>query len=180
MKSRKPKLLLHVCCGVCGTWVPELLSKDFAVDLYYFNPNIQPKEEYLSRLEAARRAGRRLGLKLIEGEYDPKPWFAAVRGLENEPEGGKRCAVCFDFRLRQTAFFAKRGFYEYFASTLTIGRNKPARTIDQIGHKWAKEFGVKFFPGDWKKKGGQIESDGRARRMGLFRQNYCGCVYSMR
>ena len=180
MKSEKLKLLLHTCCGVCGAWVPELLSKDFVVDLYFFNPNIHPKDEYARRLEAAQRASHALNLKLIEGEYNPKPWLEAVRGFESEPEGGKRCAICFDFRLRQTALFAKREGHEYFASTLTIGRNKPAFIIDEIGQEWAKEFGIKFFSGDWKKKGGQVESDKRAHKMGLFRQNYCGCVYSMR
>lgn len=176
----KPKLLLHICCGVCGAWIPKKLSADFAVTLYFFNPNIAPEEEYKKRLEAVRQVAREVGVDLIEGPYQPKEWFALVRGHENDQEGGERCEMCFSLRLGESAKYAKENGFEFFATTLTIGRNKKASVINPLGEKWAKEFNIKFLAGDFKKSGGQVETDRESHRLRLYRQNYCGCVYSMK
>jgi predicted adenine nucleotide alpha hydrolase (AANH) superfamily ATPase len=174
----KPRLLLHICCGVCGAWVPRKLSANFDVTLYFFNPNIAPEEEYKKRLAAAYQAADGAGVKLIEGLYKPEDWLRVVRGLENEPEGGKRCEICFDYRLREAARYAKENGFEFFASTLTIGRNKKATVINPLGEKRAAQFGLKFLAEDFKKGGGQFETDKESRRLGLYRQNYCGCIFS--
>lgn len=176
--SNTPTLLLHTCCGICGAWIPEKLSRQFAVTLFYFNPNIHPREEYERRLAAAREAARILSLPFIEGEYNSRHWFALARGLGREPEGGRRCVVCFEARLRRTAEEAKRRGFNYFATTLTVGRRKPAAIINPLGEKIAAEVGVKFLAGDFKKGGGETESQKQGRKFGLYHQKYCGCVYS--
>lgn len=171
-------LLLHTCCGICGAWLPEKLSRDFAVTIFYFNPNIHPREEYERRLAATREAARLLDLPIIEGEYKPREWFAVARGLACEREGGARCPLCFEFRLRRTAEEAKRLGFDYFATTLTVGRRKPAAVINPVGKRLAAEIGVKFLAGDFKKQGGETASQKRGKEMNLYHQNYCGCVYS--
>lgn len=174
----KPKLLLHICCGICGAWVPEKLSQDFDVTLFYFNPNIHPCDECKCRLTAVRQTSEFLKLPLIEGNYKPREWFAAVRGLASEREGGARCPLCFELRLCQAAKEAKKLGFDYFATTLTVGRFKPAAVINPIGERIAAEIGIKFLAGDFKKQGGEMESQKRGREMNLYHQNYCGCVYS--
>lgn len=180
MSLIKPKLLLHTCCGVCGAWIPKKLSADFDVTLYFFNPNIAPAEEYGRRLEAARQVADSVGVELVLGRYQPEEWLMLVRGRESDPEGGERCEMCFSLRLGETAKYAKENGFEYFASTLTVGRNKRAAVINPLGEKWAKQFGLKFLAEDFKKGGGQVETDKESHRLGLYRQNYCGCVFSMR
>ncbi|MFH2136564.1 MAG: epoxyqueuosine reductase QueH [Patescibacteria group bacterium] len=180
MNSVKSKLLLHICCGICGAWIPKKLSADFDVTLYFFNPNIAPAEEYERRLRAARRAAAEAGVELIEGRYQPEEWLALTRGHENDPEGGERCEMCFSLRLGETAKYAKENKFEYFTSTLTVGRNKKAAMINPLGEKWAKQFGLNFLAEDFKKSGGQVETDKESHRLGLYRQNYCGCVFSMK
>lgn len=154
------------------------MAEDFDVTLYFFNPNIVPEAEYQKRLEAARRAADEAGVEMVQGSYQPKEWLALVRGHESDPEGGERCEMCFSLRLGETAKYAKENNFEYFASTLTIGRNKNAAVINPLGEKWAKEFGLKFLAEDFKKGGGQVETDKESHRLGLYRQNYCGCVFS--
>ena len=180
MNSVKPKLLLHICCGVCGAWIPKKLSTDFDVTLYFFNPNIAPEEEYKKRLEAARQAAGEAGVKLVEGRYQSEEWLALVRGHEVDPEGSERCEMCFSLRLGETAKYAKENNFEYFASTLTVGRNKKAAMINPLGEKWAKQFCLKFLAEDFKKGGGQVETDKESHRLGLYRQNYCGCIFSIK
>lgn len=174
----KPKLLLHACCGICSAWIPGKLSREFEVTIFYFNPNIHPRAEYERRLEAAREVGKILKLSFIEGEYEPRKWFVAARGLTNEREGGTRCPLCFELRLRRTADEAKKRGFDYFATTLTVGRFKPAAVINPIGERLAVEVGGKFLFGDFKKQGGETASQKRGREMNLYHQNYCGCVYS--
>lgn len=176
--SVTPTLLLHTCCGICGAWLPEKLSRDFAVTIFYFNPNIHPRVEYERRLEAAREAAKVFNLPFLEGEYNPTIWFEKVRGFASEREGGARCPICFELRLRRTAEEAKKLDFDYFATTLTIGRFKPAAVINPIGEKISAEVGVKFLAGDFKKQGGEMESQKRGHELGLYHQNYCGCVYS--
>ncbi len=180
MNLVKPKLLLHICCGVCGAWIPKKLSADFDVTLYFFNPNIAPEEEYKKRLDAAWQAADEAGVELVEGSYQPKEWLGLVRDHENDPEGGERCEMCFSLRLGETAKCAKENGFDFFASTLTIGRNKKAAVINPLGERWAAQFGLKFLAEDFKKGGGQAETDKESHRLGLYRQNYCGCIYSMR
>jgi len=181
------KLLLHVCCGTCGAWVPKKLSHDFDVTLFYFNPNIHPEEEYQRRLAGARMMADELGLELIEGEYDPQSWFEFVlrtgetpvrASLSVEPEGGTRCQLCFEHRLRATAEYARANQFDCFATTLTVGRRKPANKINPIGIRIASELGIEFLDHDFKKAGGEDLSQIRARDLGVYRQEYCGCVYS--
>ncbi len=180
MSLVKPKLLLHICCGVCGAWIPKKLANEFDVTLYFFNPNIAPAEEYQKRLAAARQAAAEAKVKLMEGQYQPEEWLALMRGHENDPEGGARCEMCFSLRLGETAKYAHENNFEYFTSTLTVGRNKKAVVINPLGEKWAKQFGLKFLAEDFKKGGGQVETDKESRRLNLYRQNYCGCIFSMR
>lgn len=177
--NNRPKLLLHACCGVCGAWVPEMLSPDYDVTVYFYNPNIYPKEEYERRRDAAEEMAKSIGVNFIEGEYDHEAWLEAVKGLEAEPEGGGRCPICFSYRLEQTARYAKENGFDFFASTLTIGRNKRADVINPIGERLSDKFGIKFLVGDWKKKGGQEESNKKSREHGIYRQHYCGCEFSL-
>lgn len=180
MNLTKPKLLLHICCGVCGAWVPKKLSADFDITLYFFNPNIFPEEEYKKRLTAAWEVAKDAKVELAEGQYQPQEWLALMRGHESDLEGGARCEMCFSLRLGETAKHAKENSFEYFASTLTIGRNKKAAVINPLGEKWAKQFGLKFLAEDFKKGGGQAETDKESRRLHLYRQNYCGCIFSIK
>ena len=180
MNLEKPKLLLHICCGVCGAWIPRKLGERFNVTLYFLNSNIHPVEEYAKRLEAARQAAREAGAELIEGSYQPKEWLTLMRGHDHDPEGFERCEMCFDLRLGETAKYAKEHGYQYFASTLTVGRNKKAAVINPLGEKWAKQFGLKFLAEDFKKRGGQEKTHEESHRLNLYRQNYCGCVFSKR
>jgi hypothetical protein len=180
MNPEKPKLLLHICCGVCGAWIPKKLSERFDVTLYFLNSNIHPAEEYQKRLEAARQAAREAKVELVEGGYQPKEWLTLMHGHEHDSEGAERCEMCFDLRLGEAAKYTKEHGFEYFASTLTVGRNKKAAVINPLGEKWAKQFGLKFLPEDFKKRGGQEKTREESRRLNLYRQNYCGCVYSMR
>lgn len=174
----KPRLLLHVCCGTCGAWVPKKLSHDWEVVLFFFNPNIHPVEEYERRLDSVRKMAEVLGFDLIEGEYEPRKWFEFVRGHASEPEGGLRCDLCFRFRLSETARYAREHGFEAFASTLTVGRRKPAARVNPVGLAVAEEFGIRFIDQDWKKGGGEDLSQLLAGEHEVYRQEYCGCVYS--
>ncbi len=171
----KPKLLLHVCCAPCSTHVIETL-KEFDIVAYFYNPNIHPAEEYKLRLKNLKK----LGVTFVEGKYDVDAWFNATKGYENEPEGGARCEICYRLRMGETAMFAKKKGYDYFATTLTISPHKSARAINEIGKKLSKKYGVKFYSADFKKKNGFKKSVELSRKHGLYRQSYCGCVFSMR
>ncbi len=174
----KPKLLLHVCCGTCGSWVPRRLVHDYDLDLFYFNPNIHPKEEYVRRLESVREMARELDLVLIEVEYNPQGWFEAVRGHASDREGENRCSLCFSHRLGTTACYASEHGYDAFATTLTVGRRKSATKVNPIGFEAAQEYGIEFVDRDWKKGGGEDLSQLLAKEFDVYRQEYCGCVYS--
>lgn len=171
------RVLLHACCGPCAAGAVERLERPV---LFFYNPNVHPAEEYLRRLEAARELARRLGLELIEGPYEPERWWEAVRGLEGEPEGGRRCAVCFELRLRRTALLARQGGFEAFTTTLTVSPHKDARVIHAIGRRLAEEVGVRFLAEDFKKRDGFKRSCEISRAYGLYRQRYCGCALSLR
>jgi len=174
------KLLLHICCGPCATAVVERLIDDYDITGYFYNPNIHPEEEYCRRLEAAQMALNRFGIPFVEGRYEPDAFFKAVKGLEHEPENGLRCPVCYRLRLAATAEYAARNSFDCIASTLTLGPQKKASVINPIGIEAAESAGVEFLEGDWKKKDGFKRSLELSHEMGMYRQHYCGCVYSIR
>lgn len=174
------KLLLHTCCGPCAIYVAKKLSSDYQVTLFFYNPNIWPEEEYQKRLAEVKRWAIKSNFLLIEGKYEHDKWLESVKSLENEPEGGKRCPACFTVRLEEAAKYAKENGYECFASTLTIGRNKKADIINPLGKSISVKYNLKFIEADWKKQGGQEESHRLAKEEQMYRQNYCGCEFSMR
>jgi hypothetical protein len=175
-----PRMLLHICCAPCSPYVVEQLQHDYDLTLYFYNPNIHPKEEYIQRLEEVRVWTKSAGLKLVEGEYDADHWFDKTKGLENEPERGKRCEVCFDIRLSKAADEAKRLDIENYGAVLTISPHKDAVVINQIGVEKGEEYGVDFLESNWKKKEGYKITTRMANEIGFYRQDYCGCAYSKR
>ena len=174
------RLLLHVCCAPDAT-VPYLRLKDeYRVVAFFYNPNIHPRKEYERRLREAQKLANLWGFALIVGEYDAERWFAAVQGLEEEPEGGRRCEVCYALRLEESARLARELGCEAFATTLTISPHKRAEKINALGREAASRYGVAYLESDFKKKEGFKESIRLSRELNLYRQNYCGCSYSMR
>lgn len=177
-----PTLLIHACCAPCSSYVLEYLSQYFKIIILYYNPNITDSDEYSYRLAEEARLISELPHKneitLIEGDYDPDCFFDAVKGFEKEREGGKRCEICFELRLREAARVCKEKCADYFLTTLTISPLKNAEKINEIGERLADEYGVKYLPSDFKKKNGYKRSIELSREYNLYRQNYCGCVFS--
>ena len=172
------KVALHICCAVCAAGAAErLIHEGHQVVGFYFNPNIYPPEEYRLRLENARKAAEQLTFPLHEGPYQPEDWEKIIAGLENEPEGGRRCLPCFKMRLEKTYRFMLDSGCEAFASTLSMGSNKSAALIEQIGREIGGEA---FLSRDFKKKEGFKRAGELSRQWGLYRQNYCGCRFSLR
>lgn len=170
------KVLLHICCGVCAAGAAEqLLSEGFEVTGYFFNPNIYPYEEYQKRLEAARKVAEKLQFSLIEGRYTPGEWMTETESFKNEPEGGKRCKVCFRHRLDDTFNRVQESGNDFFTTTLTIGPRKHADVVNRIGTEIG---GDKFLVRDFKKKAGFQRANELSKEWKLHRQNYCGCVFS--
>ena len=178
----KPSLLLHSCCAPCSSYVLEYLAPYFTICDFYYNPNISPKKEYEDRKEELVRLIDEMGLStqvtFLEGTYQPEEFFAMAKGLEDLPEGGERCFRCYEMRLRESAKIAKEQGAEYFATTLTISPLKNAQKLNEIGEKLAEEYGVKYLPSDFKKKNGYKRSVELSAQYELYRQNYCGCVFS--
>ena len=173
------KLLLHICCGPCATHVIEILNQNFKVTGYFYNPNIYPKEEYEKRFDAARTVAERQGIPLINGEYEPQTYFNVVKGFEKEPENGERCKICYRLRLYSTAKIAASKSFDCIASTLTSGPQKKASIINPVGKEESEKAGLSFIEDDWKKKDGFKRSCMLSREYGIYRQNYCGCLFSM-
>ena len=174
----KPSILLHTCCAPCSTHVITELKKDYIVTLFFYNPNVHPVEEYGKRLEEARKISKALEVSFIEGDYNTKKWFNAVKGRENNKEGGKRCEICFRVRLEETAGLAKEKGFDLFTTTLTVSPYKNAEVINQVGKGLEKEYNVKFLSVDFKKQDGYKKSIELSKEHNLYRQHYCGCVYS--
>lgn len=172
------KLLLHICCAPCSTEVIERLSTQYEVTGFFYNPNIHPKREYQSRLSELERFSGKAGFRVICSDYDVKGWFKRVKGLEKEPEGGKRCEICFRLRLEETAKAAKKGGFDIFTTTLTISPHKDAKVINTIGKDLEKTHGISFLAADFKKKDGFKKSVEHSKKHGLLRQDYCGCIFS--
>jgi predicted adenine nucleotide alpha hydrolase (AANH) superfamily ATPase len=178
MTSKNPKLLLHLCCAGCSPYVIDLLKKDYEVTGLFYNPNIHPEEEYVLRWNEAKSLAEKLSIELLCGEYDASGWFTATEGMEREPEGGRRCGVCFRMRLERTAQRAREEDFDIFTTTLTVSPYKNAETINRIGRAAAETYGVHFLESNFKKKDGFKKTMEMSKEFGLYRQNYCGCVYS--
>jgi epoxyqueuosine reductase len=172
------KVALHICCAVCAAGAAERLQQEgHQVQGFFYNPNIYPEEEYLRRLENAQKVAMELHFPLTAGPYLPDDWSQLTAPLAGEPEGGRRCPVCFRMRLEKTYEFMQESACEIFTSTLTMGSNKPADLIGRLGREVG---GGRFLPQDFKKKEGFKRAGELARQWGLYRQHYCGCRYSLR
>lgn len=181
MDGRKT-LLLHACCAPCSSYVLEYLTEYFDITLLYYNPNISMKEEYNKRIGEVKRLISEMPMKsqvkLIEGRYDPMEFFEMAKGMEDFPEGGERCFKCYRLRLEEAAKAAKEGGFDFFTTTLSISPHKNAEKLNEIGEVLEKEYGVKYLYADFKKREGYKRSIELSRIYGLYRQNYCGCVFS--
>ena len=177
--ARDKRLLLHSCCAPCSSHCLSELSPQIGVTVLYYNPNLDCAGEYEKRKREQLRFLRETGLAdFLDCDYAPEEYLAAVRGLEEEKEGGARCAVCFRLRLERTAREAKARGFDYFATTLTVSPLKNAKLINTIGFAVAEEVGVKYLPSDFKKRGGYLHSVRLSEKYGLYRQDYCGCAFS--
>ena len=176
--NTKLKLLLHICCAPCSTYPIQVLQTDYDVELLFYNPNVHPEAEYNTRLEEARNYARKIGVKFHELEYDSEIWFNSMKGLENEPEGGVRCEVCYRIRLGKVAQFAIANGFEHFATTLSVSPHKKAETINSIGQMIADMYSLEFYEADFKKNDGFKMATQLSKEAGLYRQSYCGCIYS--
>lgn len=177
-----PSLLLHACCAPCSSYVLEYLSQFFHITVFYYNPNIYPESEYAHRVSEIQRLISELSpvypISFLEGPFDTDAFYAAAKGLEKEPERGARCEQCFRLRLSLSAQKAKQGNFDYFTTTLTISPLKNAPLLNSLGEELGHQFGVSFLPSDFKKKGGYLRSIELSQIHHLYRQNYCGCVFS--
>ena len=197
LKGGAPRLLLHSCCAPCSSHCMEYLRQYFDLTVFYYNPNITEDREYQYRLAEEKRLiaeynrqvdeqdfdGMHSGpgarkIQILEAPYDPENWLQAVRGLEMCPEGGERCGVCFEMRLRKAAKAAAEGKFDYFTTTLTISPMKNTALLNEIGMRLSEEYGVAWLPSDFKKKDGYKRSIELSRKFDLYRQDYCGCGFS--
>ena len=180
----KPGILLHSCCGPCSSSVLELLSKYFDVTVLWYNPNLYPEAEYDKRLETQKQLIDAIAEDGVQAKLLVEPWriedyFSRIKGLENEPEEGKRCLECFKIRLEETARIASERGFEWFCTTLTVSSRKDAVAINAIGREAEAKYGVKWLPSEFKKREGNHRSIILSEKYGLYRQEYCGCVFSL-
>jgi len=173
------KFLLHTCCAPCSIAIIDELKSQFELTVFFYNPNIHPEAEYLKRKAEVIKVCKEWDVPMVDMDYETEHWRTQVNGLENEPEGGTRCAVCFKTRLAKAAEYAAENSFEIFGTSLTSGRNKKADVIHPIGVALAKIYKIKFFEEDWKKKGRQEKGKKMVAEWGIYRQNYCGCQYSL-
>ena len=182
--GRVPRLLLHSCCAPCSSYVLEYLSAFFLITVFYYNPNISPKEEYEARTAEQKRLISELPTKnqvtFLEGRYEPELFYKTVKGLEDCKEGQERCTKCFELRLSEAARIAKEGSFDYFTTTLSISPLKDANRLNAIGKVMAEKYGIPYLFSDFKKKNGYKRSIELSAVYHLYRQNYCGCVFSKR
>ena len=181
-KDKVPTLLLHSCCGPCSSYVLEYLSKYFKITVYYYNPNMDTKDEFLKRLNEQIKVINQLPsvneIKLIEGDYDSLYYLNYIKGLENDLEGGSRCHKCYLLRLEETAKLAKELNFDYFCTTLTVSPYKNAKIINEIGNKLENKYNISYLYSDFKKKNGYKRSIELSKEFDLYRQDYCGCIFS--
>ncbi len=175
----KPKLLLHSCCAPCSSYVISYLKDYFDITILYYNPNIYPYEEYLKRKEEQIRFIKNFdNVKFMDCDYDNDTYNDLIKGLENEPERGSRCTVCFELRLRNTAIKGMENGFQYFGTTLTVSPYKNSYLINKIGLELENEYGIKWLVSDFKKNDGYKKSILYSKEFNLYRQDYCGCIYS--
>lgn len=183
-EGKVPNLLLHSCCAPCSSYVLEYLSEYFKITVLYYNPNISPKEEYEARVREQKRLIGEMDftypVSFLEGNYVPEDFYEMAKGHENDKEGGERCFLCYEMRLREAAEAAKMGNFDYFTTTLSISPLKNAQKLNEIGIRLAKEYGIAYLMSDFKKKNGYKRSVELSAEHHLYRQDYCGCVFSKR
>ena len=190
-----PTLFLHSCCAPCSSYVLDYLRQYFRITVFYYNPNITEDAEYRKRVAEQKRLiaaynekltesveGKQGGylIQVIEGDYEPNCFYEIAKGLEQCPEGGERCFACYELRLRETAKRAQEGSFDYFTTTLSISPLKNAAKLNEIGERLAQEYDIPWLPSDFKKRDGYKRSIELSREYDLYRQDYCGCVYSRR
>lgn len=181
--GKKPSLLLHACCAPCSSAVLERLKDIFSVTLYFYNPNISPKEEFKFRLAELNRLTAEMGLSdisVIAPKYDNDEFESVIKGMEDIPEGGARCAVCYRLRLERAVLYAEKHGFDYVTTTLSVSPHKNAGLLNKIGEELTHFLNVRYLISDFKKKDGYKCSCELSRQYNLYRQNYCGCVYSKR
>lgn len=180
--ERVPRLLLHSCCAPCSSYTLEYLANYFEITVLYYNPNISPKEEFEKRFAEQKRLIESMPAKhkitLIKGEYNYEDFEKIARGFEDVPEGGERCFRCYRLRLSRAAELAREKGFDYFCTTLSISPLKNSQKINEIGYELEKEYGVAWLPSDFKKREGYKRSIELSREYNLYRQNFCGCIYS--
>ncbi len=176
----KKKILLHSCCGPCSTVCIERLLDDYDVTVFYFNPNIFPREEYEKRKENEKIVCAHFGVSFVDGDYEEESWLEYIKGLEGEREGGARCERCFYYRLEETAKRAKAGGYDIFGTTLTVSPHKSTPVINRVGKELAEKYKIPYLEESFKKKDGYLRSINLSKELSLYRQNYCGCRFSLK
>jgi predicted adenine nucleotide alpha hydrolase (AANH) superfamily ATPase len=176
----KPRLLLHICCAPCSTHVIDRLKEDYELGCFFYGPNIHPEEEYQKRLKESKEYCSVQGIEFLEGEYDADDWLQAVKGYEDDEEGGDRCKICYAYRLQRTAKTAKKEGYGSFTTTLTVSPRKDADIVNSIGQEIGEQEDVTFLSENFKKKHGYQISVQMSKDQGLYRQDFCGCMFSRR
>lgn len=183
-RGEVPKLLLHSCCAPCSSYVLEYLSNYFYITVLYYNPNIYPEDEYYHRAAEQKRFIKEFPTKypviFVEGNFEPERFYETVKGYENIREGGERCFRCYELRLREAAEYAKKLNCDYFTTTLSISPMKNAAKLNEIGGRLAEEYGIPYLYSDFKKRDGYKRSTVISEEYGMYRQDYCGCVFSKR
>lgn len=183
-RGEVPKLLLHSCCAPCSSYVLEYLSNYFYITVLYYNPNIYPEDEYYHRAAEQKRFVKEFPTKypvtFVEGNFEPERFYETVKGYENIREGGERCFRCYELRLREAAEYAKKLNCDYFTTTLSISPMKNAVKLNEIGGRLAEEYGIPYLYSDFKKRDGYKRSTVISAEYGMYRQDYCGCVFSKR
>lgn len=179
-KNIRPRLLLHSCCAPCSSYVLEYLTKYFDITVFFYNPNISPEPEYQHRVNEIKRLIKEMCpyVEFIEGKYEPERFYEMSKGLENEPERGARCLKCYRMRIEESAIAAKNGGFDYFTTTLSISPQKDAAALNAIGKAVSDIYGVDYLYSDFKKKNGYKRSIELSAKYSLYRQNFCGCIYS--
>ena len=183
-EEKVPRLLLHSCCAPCSSYCISCLTEFFHVTVFYYNPNIYPPEEYSMRVQEQKRFLKefptRYPVTFVEGSYDTDRFYAMAKGMEKLPEGGERCFACYRLRLSETAAYAKEHGFDFFTTTLSISPLKNAEKLNEIGAELEQEYGVRYLFSDFKKKDGYKKSTEISKEYHMYRQYYCGCVYSKR
>ena len=180
LANKRPSLLLHACCAPCSSYVLEYLTKYFDITVFYYNPNISPENEYLHRVSEIKRLISEMcpSVNFIEGRYEPEKFYEMAKGLENEPERGARCLKCYRMRLEESAVIAKENNFDYFTTTLSISPQKDSIVLNSIGKEISEKYDIPYLFSDFKKKGGYKRSIELSAQFHLYRQNFCGCIFS--